>query len=95
MTNEELIASARQRLAHHGAASPVMREMKAMIEALDAATPDAERYRYLRGRIGETVLSGSGPTAGCWIDSENESGELVLLTGAEADNDIDLARSKL
>ena len=35
MTNDELIAAARARLAEHGACSDVMKEMKALIEALD------------------------------------------------------------
>lgn len=53
---------------------------------------DAERYRYLRNRIAEIVLSGSGPAIGCWIDCENAAEELILLTGDDADAAIDAAR---
>jgi hypothetical protein len=58
-----------------------------------ALEKDAERYRYLKGRVPSDVLQRSGPDAGCWIDCEVSSGpgSLTLLTGDDADTAIDAA----
>lgn len=61
------------------------------ITRLRVIEQDAARYRYLRNRIAEIVLSGKGPVIGCWIDCENEAEELILLTGDDADAAIDKA----
>ena len=50
---------------------------------------DALRYRWLRNRPAEVVLSGHGPSAGAWIDCESEDGTLTLLTDEDADKTID------
>jgi hypothetical protein len=70
----------------------------AAIEALKAAladqqslSRDAERYRYLRDRSPNEVLTLIGTHAGCWIDCESDSGTLTLLTGEDADAAIDAA----
>jgi len=52
---------------------------------------DAERYRYLRNRLPADVLGQVKSAAGCWIDCEDESGTLVLLTGDDADFAVDAA----
>ena len=62
--------------------------------AIDDLRKDAARYRYLRNRVPNDVLSGRGPTAGCWIDTDDEEGNLVLLTGDSADEAIDAAITK-
>lgn len=72
-----------------------VRYVRADIAAVAALRLDAERYRYLRNRYGEAVLSGHGPSAGCWIDCEDEEGTLTLLTDREADDAIDMARRLL
>lgn len=59
--------------------------------ALAALEKDARRYRYLRDRVPAEVLGQVKSAAGCWIDSENEEGTLVLLTGDDADAAIDAA----
>ena len=62
-------------------------------DKLAAVVADAERYRYLRDRNSADVLEKTGDEAGCWIDCE--VGEaLTLLTGKDADDAIDKARSK-
>lgn len=64
--------------------------LRAEVEGLRA---DAERYRYLRNRTPADVLEGRGSDAGCWIDCEDDDSlELMLLTGDDADAAIDLAR---
>jgi hypothetical protein len=72
-----------------------MNEAKMTCKELAALRLDAERYRYLRNRYSEAVLSGHGPSAGCWIDCEDEEGTLTLLTDREADDAIDMARRLL
>ena len=64
-----------------------------LLDRLQAAEADAERYRYLRNRVPADVIQNIGEYTGCWIDCE--VGEtLTLLTGDDADKAIDAARSK-
>lgn len=60
----------------------------------DALRADAERYRYLRNRNPDRVLFARGSAAGVWIDCEDDSETLTMLTGNDADAAIDAARSK-
>ena len=60
----------------------------------DALLADAIRYRYLRNRNPNEVLTSRGLAAGLWIDRENSSGTLMLVTGDDADNEIDEALAK-
>lgn len=62
-------------------------------EIAESLRKDAERYRYLRNRIPAEVLGQVNAAAGCWIDSEDDDGVLVLLTGADADAAVDAAMS--
>ena len=55
---------------------------------------DAARYRYLRNRNAEHVLTSEGPSAGIWIDCEDTEGTLILLTGEDADQAIDAEMKK-
>ena len=52
---------------------------------------DAARYRYLRSESRRDALDLNGPAAGCWIDSEDEHHNLIMLTGVDADEAIDNA----
>ena len=65
-------------------------EIDRLILENEALKTDAERYRYLRNRIPHDVLNTRGDAAGCWIDCEVEH-MLTLLTGADADEQIDVA----
>lgn len=56
---------------------------------IQAMNKDAKRYRYLRNRTPNDVLDRFGQAAGVWIDMENDDGRLVLLTGNDADTEID------
>jgi hypothetical protein len=58
---------------------------------LERLRAEAERYRYLRDRSPNEVLTLIGTHAGCWIDCESNSGTLTLLTGEDADASIDAA----
>lgn len=60
----------------------------------DALLADASRYRYLRNRNPDEVLTSRGLAAGLWIDCENSSGTLMLVTGDDADKGIDAAMEK-
>ena len=60
----------------------------------DALKADAERYRYLRNRVPAEVMNKRGAAAGCWIDCEDATGRLTLVTGDDADKDIDAARAQ-
>ena len=60
-------------------------------EALDVIRKDAMRYRYLRNRVPAEVLGQVKSAAGCWIDGEDEEGVLMLLTGDDADAEVDAA----
>lgn len=62
-------------------------------EEAERLSADGERYRYLRDRSPREVLCNNGPSAGCWIDCEDEHSELILLTGDDADAAIDAART--
>lgn len=75
------------------AASVAFHERNALRAEADlaAARADAERYRYLRHADRRLCLTVSGPVAGCWIDCDGDNGELVLLTGEDADKAIDAA----
>ncbi len=68
-----------------------VREQHAGIEAL---RKDADRYRYLRNRSPAVVLDRFGQEAGVWIDMESDEGRLVLLTGDDADAEIDAEIAK-
>lgn len=70
------------------------RESVALRAELAEARKDAARYRYLRDRVPSEVLGQVKSVAGCWIDSEDEEGNLVLLTGSDADTTIDAALAK-
>jgi hypothetical protein len=61
---------------------------------IEILRPDAARYRYLRNRVPSEVLDGFGREAGIWIDMETDEGRLQLLTGDDADKDIDEAIAK-
>jgi hypothetical protein len=63
-------------------------------EEIRALKLDAERYRYLRNRNPQEILPVIGPAAGAWIDCDDEDGELILLTGEDADAVIDAERGK-
>ena len=58
---------------------------------IEALMKDAARYRYLRSESRREALDKWGPEAGCWIDSEDEHHNLILLTGEDADEAIDKA----
>jgi predicted ATPase len=60
-------------------------------DVIDEYKKDAERYRYLRNRAKEDVFNNNGKDAGVWIDCTEEDGTLVLITGEDADEAIDLA----
>ena len=66
-------------------------EIEALRKRAEDAERDAARYRYLRNRDPEDVLKKRGREAGVWIDCESEGGALMLVTGHDADNDIDAA----
>lgn len=74
---------------------PAMETLTAAIKGktveIDALRLDAERYRYLRNRVPAEVLCNRGIAAGCWIDYEDEKGDLILLTRDDADAAIDAA----
>ena len=78
-------------LAARGLHQQSMAEASAELRRLHA---DAERYRYLRNRNPQEILPVIGPAAGAWIDCDDESGELTLLTGEDADAAIDAAMGK-
>ena len=63
-------------------------------EEIRALKLDAERYRYLRNRNPQEILTVIGPAAGAWIDCDDEDGELILLTREDADAVIDAERGK-
>jgi len=63
-------------------------------EEIRALKLDAERYRYLRNRNPQEIIPVIGPAAGAWIDCDDEDGELILLTGEDADAVIDAERGK-
>lgn len=65
-----------------------------VIEEVKKLEADAARYHYLRNRHAGYVLTTTGPAAGCWIDCDGEDGELILLTGEDADAAIDAARGE-
>lgn len=67
------------------------RELRAEVEEL---RKDAERYRYLRNRLPDEVFALHGPIAGAWIDCENSVGNLTMLTGVDADQEIDAAMAQ-
>lgn len=56
MTREQLIAAARTRLADHGSSSPVMREVKAVLEALDESEALSDRNYLMALDYGERFL---------------------------------------
>ena len=72
-------------------AARLLREQHAEIERLRA---DAERYRYLRNRDPDEVFNKSGKAAGVWIDWEDDTAGLQLLTGDDADAAIDAATAE-
>ena len=61
------------------------------LREIEALRKDAARYRYLRSESRREALDKWGPAAGCWIDSEDEHHNLILLTGEDADEAIDTA----
>lgn len=65
--------------------------MTITIEDYESLQKDAARYRWLRDRIPASVLEKRGKAAGCWIDCEADDGKLILLTGKDADDEIDAA----
>jgi hypothetical protein len=69
-------------------------ELRRLRAERDALLADARRYRYLRNRNPDDVLTGRGLAAGLWIDCESSSGTLMLVTGDDADNEIDEALAK-
>jgi hypothetical protein len=69
----------------------LMRKYVALHDINEALKADAERYRYLRSADRRECLTDYGPEAGCWIDCEDSVGNLILLTGADADAAIDAA----
>lgn len=71
----------------HEAADEITR-LRAQVAALEV---EAGRYRYLRHISRQECLVLDGPEAGVWCDSENEHGELVLLTEGDLDAAIDAA----
>lgn len=66
-------------------------EIERLTAERDALRLDAGRYRYLRNRVPAEVLCNRGIAAGCWIDYEDEKGDLILLTRDDADAAIDAA----
>ena len=65
--------------------------INALCDEVESLRRDAERYRYLRSESRREALDKWGPAAGCWIDSEDEHHNLILLTGEDADAAIDKA----
>jgi hypothetical protein len=65
--------------------------MEILEHEVAALKADAKRYRYLRSADRRECLTNYGPEAGCWIDCEDSAGNLILLTGADADAAIDAA----
>ena len=68
--------------------------LASLVAERDALLADASRYRYLRNRNPDEVLTSRGLAAGLWIDCENSSGTLMLVTGDDADKGIDAAMEK-
>lgn len=66
-------------------------EVRRQHAEIQSINKDAERYRYLRNRTPIDVLDRFGRAAGVWVDMEGDDGRLVLLTGIDADNEIDAA----
>jgi hypothetical protein len=86
---EQIIMNQEAELARNRADhASIVGAYEAELERLRA---DAERYRYLRDRSPNEVLTLIGTHAGCWIDCESDSGTLTLLTGEDADAAIDAA----
>lgn len=80
---------------NNGYPSRAAAELRRLHAENEALRVDAERYRYLRNRNRQEVLNLTGPAAGVWIDCDDENGDLIFLTGDDADAAIDAERGKV